>query len=134
MTKALVDANGILRYLTNDLAPHAEKFEKRLDQVKEKNLKLYLLPITIVEVVFHLKNTYKFSYPNTSKIILDFIKSSGIVTRNKDLVIRSLKVFAENKIDFVDVYLAEKAKSEKLKVLSFDKDFDKLSKTIRLSP
>lgn len=134
MTKAYLDTNVILRYFINDIPSQAEQIEKRLDQVRDKKLKLYLSPVIVVEVLFHLVKWYKASRLESAAVLVRFIEESGVITENKTQVLESLIAFSREKIDFVDIYLASLAKSEKKKVLSFDRDFDKLDKNIRLKP
>ena len=134
MIEAIVDANAVLRFLTHDIPEQSDKFKARLKQIQDKKLKLYLYPITIVEIVFHLQKTYKLSRETASTILIKFIKESGVLTQNSKLVIQSLKMFPSTRIDFVDIYLAYLAVDEKKQVLSFDRDFDKLGKSVRLEP
>lgn len=134
MLKAIVDTNILLRYLSNDIPEQAEKVRQRLDQVKQKRLKLYLLPVTVVEALFQLIHWYQATRKDASFALIRFIEESGVITSEKENILNSLILYSNRKIDIEDLYVYYTAKAEKKRVLSFDRDFDKLDKKIRLKP
>ena len=57
-----------------------------------------------------------------------------MVVKEKEVIFEALNIYRLNKIDLVDLIIWTTAKNENKKLLSFDKDFDKLSPKIRLEP
>lgn len=134
MTKVCVDTNALLRYLTNDIPAQAEKIENRLRQAENGNLEIYLFQINIVEVLYQMENWYKFTKKETAEKLFKLLKPEWFQVEAKQAVIEALKVYSETKIDFVDLLTWAKAFESGLQVLSFDRDFDKLSPKLRLKP
>lgn len=134
MTTAFIDTNAILRYLTNDLPDQANRVEKRLHEVQQGDLQLIVMPVVIVEVVYHLTHWYRLDRSNTAVIVRRFLSESGVVVQDEKIISKALELFAETTTDLVDLFLWGSAKSNKAKVLSFDQDFDKLSPKLRLVP
>lgn len=134
MNTCLLDANSILRYLTNDLPKQAQAVEKRLKQAQEEKIILKIASITIIEVIYHLENWYKLTKYDSCTKMLTFLSPEWILCENKGIVFEALSTYSKTSIDLVDLLLWSQAKNNGEKVMSFDRHFDKLTPKIRVEP
>lgn len=134
MEKALVDTNIILRYLTNDIPEQARRVARRFVDAQQGNLELFLLYITVVEIVFHMTHWYKFKREDTAERVKLFLAFPWLEVERKDDVIHALTLYSKTSFDFVDILSWSLARAHGASLFSFDKDFDKLEPTIRLIP
>lgn len=134
MFSVVADTNVFLRFLTNDIPSHAQSIEKRFKEAQEGKLRLFVFPITVVEILFQLENWYKFSRQKAVEKLILLFSPSWIEVEDKDSVFEAFALFKESKIDFVDILTFSMAKKRNAQILSFDKDYDKLIPKLRLEP
>lgn len=134
MKTVLVDANLLLRFLTNDVATQAQRAEKRFKEAERGALNLVVLPLTIVEVVFHLAHWYHLEKEEIYTKLLTLFTPEWMQVEHKAAVFDALRIFAKRNIDFVDALLWSMANQDERGILSFDKDFDTLVPKIRMEP
>ena len=124
----LLDANVILRYLTNDIPSQRARAKKLFKRVQDLNYVVKILPITLIEVIYHLGNRYRLPRSKIAELIKTFISPNWIYLDNKEEVLEALELYKSSKIDMVDILLFVHAKYQGYEVASFDKDFDKLKR------
>lgn len=132
----LLDANILIRYLTNDHPKLASRCEALLQKVSDGKEKVLLTHLVIAEVVWVLEGQYHFPENQITEIMLRLINTPHIETVEKDIVIASFSHWqmADFKVDYIDAYHAAWIHSQKLSgIYSYDSDFDKL-KIPRLEP
>lgn len=134
MLSVVADTNVFLRFLTNDIPSQAKSIEKRFKDTQEGKLLLAVLPITVVEILFQLENWYKFSKQEAVEKLMLLFSPSWLELEDKEAVFEAFAIYKESKIDFVDILTFSMAKKRNAQILSFDKDFDKLSPKLRLEP
>lgn len=134
MKTIYADTNVFLRFLTNDIPAQSEKVERRFKQAQSGKFAIVVLHITIIEILFHLERWYKLSKKEATEKLAQLLSPSWITTDHKDAVFEALQLYTEKNIDFVDLLTWNITKEAKTKLLSFDKDFDKLSPNLRLKP
>lgn len=134
MTTVIGDTNIFLRFLTKDVLKQALKVKKIFHQAEQGYLKIFVLHITVVEILFQLENWYDFSSQEASEKLIVLFSPSWLETEDKDGIFEALQMYKNSRIDFVDILTAILAKRRNLKILSFDKDYDKLIPKIRLEP
>ncbi|MEO8581596.1 MAG: PIN domain-containing protein [Patescibacteria group bacterium] len=131
----LVDTNILLRLFLRDHPVQAQKAEKIIENLLIQNQILFIDPLVISEFLFvSTGGKYNISKKEAVHFLFIFFQNKQVVTVNKSVLLNSLDTFQNKNIDFVDCYLALKAKTHSTKVISFDKDFDKIDKNIRLQP
>lgn len=113
MAKMLIDANVILRYFLNDNEDMAIEAEYVI-----KNGAV-TLPEVLAEVVYVLRNVYKVEKQNIVDTLLDVLNEIEI--EHYETILRSVNIFAETNLDFVDCILIAYNEVEKIEVFSFDK-------------
>ncbi len=134
MNIVLVDANLLLRFLTNDVPAQAAAVEQRFKEAEKGKLGLVVLPLTVVEVVFHLEHWYHFTKEELCDKLLALFSPEWIQVEHKAAIFLALRIYPQKNIDFVDILLWSMASDERQGILSFDKDFDKLVPRIRVEP
>ena len=128
------DTNIFIRYLTQDIPEQAEKAEKRFLQAKEGGITLILTSFTVVEILYVLQEFYKMDKNTAVAKLQTIISPEFIKVEKKEHILEALLLFKIVNIDFVDLLNWTIAKEDKAKILSFDKDFDKLTPKLRIEP
>ncbi|KKS45754.1 hypothetical protein A3J20_05420 [Candidatus Gottesmanbacteria bacterium RIFCSPLOWO2_02_FULL_42_29] len=134
METVVLDTNVILRYLTNDVPAQAEKVKKRFLDAAKGKIQFEILPITVVEIIFQLANWYNLAKDDICRMILALFSPDWIIIREKEIIFEAISLYRLKNIDIVDLLVFVTSKNDNKKILSFDKDFDKLSPKIRLQP
>ncbi len=128
MTVNLVDANLLIRFLTGDDPKKAKKVKKLLSSGDGT---LWLMDITLAEIVWTLTSFYELD----KAAVIDKIRGILVlpsIRANKKILSRSLDLYSEKNVDFIDAYLAAVSLEEGVDIYSLDKDFDKIEKVKRL--
>src|SRR3989304_5195179 len=134
METVVLDTNVILRYLTNDVPAQAEKVKKRFLDAAKGKIQFEILPMTVVEIIFQLANWYNLAKDDICRMILALFSPDWIIIREKEIIFEAISLYRLKNIDIVDLLVFVTSKNDNKKILSFDKDFDKLSPKIRLQP
>ena len=127
----IVDSNVFLRFFLNDNAEQAEKAREFFNAIKEGNGKILVEPITITEIMYHLRTTYSIAKEQAVEMVLTLFIENWIVIPHKEAIIEALMLYKRRQIDLEDLLLWTIAKAQNIKVVSFDKDFKKLDKDRR---
>ena len=92
-----VDANILLRYILNDNKEQAE-FTEKIIEAREA----YVLPEIFAEVVYVLTKVYKKDRKEVASYLLKLLKI--LVVEDPNLISKTLSIFAETHLDFVDAF------------------------------
>ena len=128
MKRFLIDANLLIRFLTEDNPAEAKKVKKLLS-LEDK--KLLLLDITFAEVIWTLTSFYVFEKEDIVEKLRGILALPSIEA-NKKLLSVTLNLYSNKNIDFIDAYLAAVSLQEDIDIYSWDRDFDKIEKVKRL--
>lgn len=110
----ILDANYILRFLLKD---NLEMFEVAKNCIVENDC---LIPNEVLaEVVYVLLKVYNTQKNDIKDALINLLIQKNIIIVDKDIVIKSLEIFNEKNLDFVDCILC--AKSKKYIIKTFDK-------------
>ena len=125
MNKAMIaDTNILIRLFVKD---DDSQIEQLVRLIEHRGTTLYILPLVLIETYWVLHSVYKFKKEEIVQVFEDFIESDGVELEEDSLIQRVLTRLREVNVDFVDVYLAEKSRSLKLPILTWNaKDFRKL--------
>jgi predicted nucleic acid-binding protein len=130
MALAFLDANIIIRYVTQDDPVLAKKARAMLKCVKEGSLLVTTCESILTECVYILSSKRLYHLPRTHiaailKVILSF---RGLKMPHKMTYQRALNLYASSTIDFPDTLAVAHMERMKIKdIYSFDKDFDKFA-------
>lgn len=109
----LIDANVIIRFLLNDIPEQADIASNIIYSGAYTN------EVVLAEVIYVLIGVYKIERRQVSSLIFSLLDLIHI--ENLDVIINSLKLFAEYKLDFVDCLIISYHNILKVDVFSFDK-------------
>lgn len=130
-----IDANIILRYLTNEPEEQAERTARLFAAVGRGDEEVLVEEVVLAEVVWTLASYYRMPRATISEVLLELLAEDGIRAADKESVRLSLVLFSERNLDFADALLAAKAiQSGDPVVYSFDRDLDRIPGVIRREP
>jgi predicted nucleic-acid-binding protein len=121
----IVDANVVLRYLLADVPT----LFTRSEQILETEA-VYLPFEVLAEVVYVLDKVYAVSRTEISASLTELVKYPTVSTYNAEVVIISLKTYAESSLDIVDSLLCGYRSVQGAEVVSFDKQLNKRLETL----
>lgn len=112
----MADANTMIRCIIGD----DEKKIAELQEIRKTQKILYSIEV-IVEVVYVLTKVYQISRKECTDAIQKFLGAYNIVPKEADVVIRSLQLFGDNSLDFVDNILLAYHQLKGLAIYTYDK-------------
>lgn len=128
---SILDTNILIRYLTNDTPKQAEAIKTLFQKAKEKSL---MIPdIVLVEVVYVLLSHYELGKEEIIQkitILLTFEKFN----LNSKLFQKTIELYANHSISFVDAYLIALSVFEEATLYTFDKKLLSLSEGLTKQP
>ena len=126
--ECLIDTNVILRFLLNDVAEQAEKAKRLFEAVEIGIEKVYLTDLVLSECIWVLEKFYKVPRKEIKNSVKPIIMFQGVNTQSsKSLLLEALDLWEEKEVDWTDALLTIWCLREERTIISFDKDFDKLS-------
>jgi len=137
MPQRFLDANPIIRYLTQDHPDHAARSRRLFERAAAGEFSLLTSESVLVEVVRVLSspNLYNLSRPEVGRHLANVLALPGLSAPHKRTFLRALDLWASSCIDFVDGPCV--AQMERLKIgtiASFDQDFDRFTQITREEP
>lgn len=123
-----IDTNIFIRFLVKDVPFQLKESKDIFNQIKEEKLNGFISILVINESIWILENYYKLKRED---YLPDFLKllslpKIAIEEIEKNLLITILSYYKRTRLDFTDVYLFYTADNRK--IVSFDKDFEKLKR------
>ncbi len=134
MSTYLLDANVVLRFLTQDHPARAKAATALFAKAKNKQAVLELDPVILAEVIYNLEGYYQKPREEIANTLLHLVTSPGIEIEPHVTVINALLRYKNQPVDFPDAWLATLAAQRKLPAASFDKDLDKFLDVTRYEP
>jgi len=127
--KAFIDTSAILRFLVKDDSAKATAVEKLLKQSKEGNLTLYVLPVTILEIVWVTEKVYRLSRRTIRDLVEAILNTPGLKFPLEHVLRQALATYETQNIKFADAVMGHWGLEEGLStVYTYDeKDFKKIS-------
>ena len=128
MDEGLLDANMLLRLLTNEPRPMAERVAILLAAAEQQHVALVVVPLILAEVVYVLQSVYRWPRADIAQGLLDLISASALVVLEQETIVQTLRWYREQpRLDFADAYIAAlAARRGHGVVFSFDKDLRRL--------
>lgn len=103
----LLDANIIIRFLTNDDATQSPKAYRLFERAVEGELTLLLHPLIVAECCCVLESKrYGYSKKEIADTFNQIISASGIKTIEKETIQKALFGYSNDNVDFVDAFLS----------------------------
>lgn len=130
-----LDANIILRYLTEDIPSEALKCHRLFKDVSEGKETLFTNILVIAEVLWVLSSEYRFARAKVIEGIQKIINTPYINIDNRETILSALDIFDASNIDFIDSYNAAVMLQKGIDTIySYDKHYDRIKGIRRLKP
>lgn len=133
MNKVLVDTNIWLRYFAkDDRGQHAE-CKSFFDLVDEGKIMPYVSNVTLMELAYTLQTFYKFEKNRIGAVLGEVLKTRNITILERTYSPKAMIDLVVTKVKYQDCLIAGQLKKG-MKLVSYDKDFDKLIPGKRKEP
>jgi len=130
-----IDANVILRYLTNDVPEQAKQAEELLNRVEVGNEDVFLPDIILADIIWILEKYYKQTREDIREWITAILSLQGLTFSDKEMALNALDIYVAKKIDWSDASAAiQMLQRDITEIYSFDKHFDRIDGIIRIEP
>jgi len=130
-----LDANIILRYLTDDIPSEALKCHRLFKDASEGKEMLFTNVLVIAEVIWVLSSEYKFARAKVIEGIQKIINTPHIHIDDGETILSAIDIFETHNIDFIDAYNAAVMRHKGIdSIYSYDKHFDRIKEIKRLKP
>ena len=126
MTTAWLDTNVVLRFLTRDPAPLAQRADRLLARAEAGDIALRLTPVIVAEIVWTLASQYRQRPERIATAVGAVLRADGILSDDREALIEALDLMVERRVSFPDAYVAVSARRADEPVCSFDADFKRL--------
>jgi predicted nucleic-acid-binding protein len=134
MSIYLLDANVLLRFLTQDHPVHSQAATALFEQAQKKEAALEIDPLILAEVIYTLEGYYQKTRADIASVLLRLISSPGIEAERRPVILDALRRYQNFPVDFADAWLAALAVAKKMAAASFDRDLDKFTDVTRFEP
>ena len=122
-----IDANVILRYLTNDVPDQAKQAEELLKRVEAGTENVFLPDIILADIIWILDGYYKQTREDIREWITTILSLQGLTFSDKDMALNALDIYVDNKIDWSDAFTASQMLQRGItEIYSFDKHFNRI--------
>ena len=127
----IIDTNIIIRFLTSNDPLLVEKIAEYL---KKPENKFVLTDVAIAELVWVLLSVYTLPKETIIDKIGGLIELPNFIL-SKSVISRTLALYSQHNIDYIDAYLAAYAIENEIKeIVSYDKDLNKIKSLKRVEP
>lgn len=131
----VIDANIILRFLTNDNPEKASACEALLLRVEPGQEEVFLPDLVIADIVWTLEKFYQVDKSRIREMIIPILAAKGMTCTSKGRVLLALEKYAKKNVDWTDAFVAaQMMECGYEEIYSYDRDFDKLPGMVRIEP
>lgn len=137
MPLPFLDTNVILRYITRDNPTQSQQAHALIEQLESGTTTVTTSDVVIIEAVYVLssRTTYNLSRSDIRTHLMRIISLRGSRLQSKQIHLRALDVYASTNIDFADALIvAQMERAGQNTIISFDRDFDRISGITRVEP
>ena len=121
--KAFIDTSAILRLLVKDDLAKAGAVEKLLRESKDKGTTLYLLPVTILEIVWVTEKVYRLSRKTIRELVEAILNTPDLKCPLERVFRQALITYETQKIKFADAVMGYWGLQEGIStVYTYDED------------
>ena len=126
--KAFIDTSAILRLLVKDDPAKARAVEKLIKESKDKDMTLYVLPVTILEIVWVAEKVYHLSRKAIRGLVEAILNTPELKCPLEQLFRQALITYETQNIKFADAVMGYWGLNEGLStVYTYDeKDFKRI--------
>lgn len=128
--KIVVDTNIIVRFLLDDDPKFSPQAKQLFSVAKSQNLPIFVDEVIVAEVVWILTSLYKMEKSIIVSLLQKLLLHTWVVNPRKNLILKTLSVYATHNLDYIDCWIATVAQSKKLTLTTFDHSLDNLAKSL----
>jgi predicted nucleic-acid-binding protein len=127
--KAFIDTSALLRLLVKDDPAKAKAVEKLLKESKDKGMTLYVLPVTILEIVWVTEKVYRLTRKTIRELVEAILNTPELKCPLEPVFRQALITYDTQKIKFADAVMGYWGLDEGLSTVYTyaEKDFKKIS-------
>ena len=127
--KAFIDTSAILRLLVKDDLAKARAVERLLRESKSKGIILYLLPVTILEIVWVAEKVYRLNRKTIRELVEAILNTPDLKCPLERVFRQALITYETQKIKFADAVMGYWGLEDGIStVYTYDEDdFKKIS-------
>jgi predicted nucleic-acid-binding protein len=131
----VIDANIILRFLTNDDPIKADACTRLLEKLEQNEIMLWLPDLVLADIIWTLEKFYRVKKTAISDYITPIIRLRGLHCSHKETIFSALRIYAFQNIDWTDAFVAAQMLSGGMETIySYDFDFERIKGIIRVEP
>ncbi len=131
----LVDANIILRFLTNDDPEKAAHCEILLQKIEHGDEDVFLPDLILADIIWTLEKFYQVEKTKIQNMLTQLLALKGLHCSNKGSALSALNIYSSKNIDWTDAFIAaQMITAGQEEIYSYDQDFDKLDNIKRVMP
>ena len=109
MIKAFIDTSAILRFLIQDDQLKAKAVENLIKTAASKGISLYVMPVTILEIVWVLEKVYKIPRKELRELAQAIINTPQLKVEDSEVFLNALKYYEEKNVKFADAVMSFQA-------------------------
>jgi predicted nucleic-acid-binding protein len=106
MNRAFIDTSAILCMLVQDDEQKAKAVENLIRTAPEKGLVLYVIPVTMLEIVWVLEKVYKYPKKDVRELAEAIINTPQLKVELASVFLSALQVYDEKNVKFADAVMA----------------------------
>jgi len=131
----IIDANIVLRFLTNDIPKQADHCTGLLKRIESGLEEAWLPDLVLADIVWTLEKFYKQPKQRIQELLIPILELKGLRHNNKKISKLAFQLYVEKNIDWTDAFVAaQMITQKKCEIYSYDSDFDKVDGINRLEP
>ncbi len=131
----IIDANIILRYLTNDVQDQAERAGELLTKVEAGSEEVFLPDIILADIIWVLEGYYKQSREQIREWITTILSMQGLRFSDKSVALDALDIYVDLGIDWSDAFVTGQMINHGImEIYSFDRHFDRIGAIKKIEP
>lgn len=135
MTSPFLDTNVLLRHFLGDHATQSPRASHYLKAIEDRQISVCIADTVVFETVFTLERSYHIPKAKIREVLLPLILLPNVVFAGKRRFGKVFDLYVDLNISFADAYhvvVAQKLKTNR--IVSFDRDFDKVQGVKRIEP
>lgn len=123
MTVVWVDTNVLLRFLTRKPTDLWRRADELMRRASEGEIVVHVPAVVVAEVAAVLHHSFDRPLAEVASVLSRLLAADGLRAEDEAAVFEALRLTETLKVDFVDAYVAVRAREAGEQIASFDADF-----------
>ena len=132
MKRFCIDTNGVISYITNRNKIQQEIIAHYFDEAANFKHEIVIIENVITELIYVMESVYNIEKSLITKMLEDLNKTPGIVIDCLFDINNLLKIWPSIIKEYGDALLAVYAKNFKIPIITFDKNFLKQLRKLKI--